>query len=73
MEIKRAKNRINGVDEFMVQEVAGELLREMESAAWTKGEVNRFPGVLSHAIEANSKREEQSAAFTVHEITQRVP
>lgn len=66
----KPKRRTNGVDEFMVQRVAQEILKELERNGWTKSEADMLPGCIAAAIKTNSERLEKIKSFTVCEITE---
>lgn len=36
--LERPRRRVGGIDEFMIQRTAGQILKEMQECGWTQGE-----------------------------------
>lgn len=68
MDQKPKNRRADGIDCFLLEKAARELLKEMESNGWNRGEVEQFPKYLEGAIKANNKRLEATRPFVVAEI-----
>jgi len=59
------ERRLFGVDDFAVSRTADRIMKAMEEAGWTIGEVQLLTRVLTKKAEENKKRLEDSQPFYV--------
>ena len=48
--LERPRRRVGGIDEFMIQRTARQILKEMQECGWTQGEAELLPKYLESAI-----------------------
>lgn len=70
---QRPKSRVDGVDGFMVQRAAEQILKEMAENGWNQGEAELLPRYLEGAIKKNSDRIRKLEPFAVCEVTAQEP
>lgn len=69
----RPRKRVGGIDEFMIQRTATQILKEMQESGWTQGEAELLPKYLESAIKQNSERIRKLKAFAICELTEKSP
>jgi hypothetical protein len=71
--LERPRRRVGGIDEFMIQRTARQILKEMQECGWTQGEAELLPKYLESAIKQNSERIRKLKPFAICEITEESP
>ena len=63
--LERPKRRVGGIDEFMIQRTARQILKEMQECGWTQGEAELLPKYF--------ERIRKLKPFAICEITEESP
>ena len=71
--LERPRRRVGGIDEFMIQRTARQILKEMQECGWTQGEAELLPKYLESSIKQNSERIRKLKPFAICEITEESP